>query len=428
MDLIGFLYGFGAIHGLLLAGILLYVRGGNRVANIFMAALVASIALRFLSNWLVRSDVFMRFPEWSLLSVPLDFIWGPLLYLYAYTISGRKLNSYHLLHFLPCLLLFAAPITFAMRPTEQQLQFLSYFWSNRENLALGEDVLSNMPQFWRLWVDLHLQGSFFSIQFGTYCFLVLRQINKHNLNLERYFSFTDTMNLRWLKILTYLCVLFLLLFLVFNRAQLAVFGQFEITALSPNTPFLFLVVAIYGIGIAALYQQPMRKNGALEPEVPESKEGLEPEQSFDRRAEDSPTETTDENSDEPSATKYSRSSIKQEDAQRYKIRLMETMQEKKLYLNCDLTLRELADEAGLSYHQTSQVINGQMNQRFFSFVNNYRIQLAKELLADSKTSKMAIVDLALEVGFKSKSSFYDAFKKVTSLTPTQFKKELETPV
>jgi AraC-like DNA-binding protein len=41
---------------------------------------------------------------------------------------------------------------------------------------------------------------------------------------------------------------------------------------------------------------------------------------------------------------------------------------------------------------------------------------------------MAIVDLAMEVGFKSKSSFYDAFKKVARITPTQFKKSLQEAV
>jgi len=408
MDLIGFLYGLGVLHGVILAGILFFVRSEHRVANAFMATLVACIALRFLSNWLIRNGVFIDNPQWSLLSSPLDFAWGPLLYLYAYSMSGRKLGAKHVLHFIPCLLLFSAPITFALYSREHQLEFLTYFWSNRENQELGEIVLGRMPVFWRTWMDMHLQGSFFSIQFGIYCYLVLRQVQKHKLSLERHFSFTEQMDLRWLRTLTFVCVLFLILFLVFNRAGLVLFGHFEITALSPNTPFLFLVVAIYGIGIAALYQPPMR-----DVEVHTAKE----ENTSMPEAAQQPAE--------PAPAKYVRSSIKLEDAQRYKICLMETMQEKKLYLDCDLTLRELAAEAGLSYHQTSQVINGQMNQRFFSFVNNYRIALAKELLADPKTRKMAIVDLAVEVGFKSKSSFYDAFKKVTQITPTQFKKELE---
>ena len=425
MDLIGFLYGFGFVHGLILAGILLCSQTGNRRANVFMAALVACIAIRFLDNWLIRAGVYMRYPQWSLFTTPLDFAWGPLLYLYAYAMADRPLKPALLLHFIPCALMLAAPITFALNPREQQLAFLSYFWSSRENLELGRNVLDSVPAFWRIWVDLHLHGAFFSIQFGIYCFLVLRQIHHHNLKLERHYSFTDQMNLRWLRILTYVCVLFLLLFLAFNRARLVLFGHFEFTELSPNMPFLFLVLGIYVIGIAALRQPRIRPDnkGSVEKESgsvpvpgPEFEKEIAEKEGLQRAA--------GRPKQESEASKYARSGVSLEDAQRYKIRLMQTMQEQKLYLDCDLTLRDLAEHAGLNYQQASQVINGQMNQRFFSFVNSYRIQLAKDLMADPETSKMAIVDLALEVGFKSKSSFYDAFKKVTQMTPTQFKKGL----
>lgn len=428
MDLIGFLYGFGFLHGVVLAGILLYSQAGNRRANVFMAALVACIAIRFLYSYLIRAGVFTRFPEWSLLSAPLDFAWGPLLYLYAYAMSARPVKLIHLLHFLPCILLFSAPITFALNSREQQLAFISYLWSSREDLEIARDVLGSLPAFWRTWVELHLQGSFFAAQFGVYCYLVLRQIHKHNLNLERHFSFTHKMNLRWLRVLTYICVLFLLLFLAFNRGRLVLFGQFEITALSPNMPFLFLVLGLYVIGMGALYQPRIRaSNTDSQGSDREPDAGLnsDSEQEPGTAQGNSPEPPPDGTQDTAESTKYARSGISMEDAQRYKIRLMRTMQENKLYLDCDLTLRDLADHAGMSYHQASQVINGQMNQRFFSFVNNYRIELAKEMLAEPKTSKMAIVDLALEVGFKSKSSFYDAFKKVTQITPTQFKMSLQ---
>ncbi len=432
MDLIGFLYGFGFLHGVILAGILLYSQTGNRRANAFMAALVACIAIRFLFSCLIRADVFTRYPEWSLFSIPLDFAWGPLLYLYAYAMSARPLRLAHLLHFIPCALLFSAPITFALNPREQQLEFLGYLWGSREDLETGRNILGSLPAFWRTWVELHLQGSLFSVQFGIYCYLVLRQIRNHNLNLERHFSFTDKMSLRWLSILTYMCALFLLLFLAFNRGGLMLYGQFEITALGPNMPFLFLVLGLYIIGIGALYQPRIRSgitgsdDRVLAPE-PEPMAVLDSgsEQVTMKSSTPEPVPVSDVTPAVSESAKYARSGITLEDAQRYKIRLMQTMQERKLYLDCDLTLRDLAEHAGMSYHQASQVINDQMNQRFFSFVNDYRIQLAKELLADPKTSKMAIVDLAMEVGFKSKSSFYDAFKKVTRITPTQFKKSLQ---
>ncbi|MEH6593408.1 MAG: helix-turn-helix domain-containing protein [Halioglobus sp.] len=67
-------------------------------------------------------------------------------------------------------------------------------------------------------------------------------------------------------------------------------------------------------------------------------------------------------------------------------------------------------------------MNEHMNKSFFSFVSDYRIQLAKDLMTAPKTRNMPIVDLALEVGFKSKSSFYNVFKKNTQMTPSQFKK------
>lgn len=217
-----------------------------------------------------------------------------------------------------------------------------------------------------------------------------------------------------------------MLFLAFNRARLVLFGHFEITALAPNMPFLFLVLGIYVIGIAALYQPRIQQHVIEPPDsdpkpVPAPRAESEPE-TVEQIAPDS---LSTEPTAIPETTKYARSGVSIDDAQRYKIRLMESMHDQKLYLDCDLTLRELAEHAGLSYQQASQVINGQMNQRFYSFVNNYRIQLAKDLLADPKTSKMAIADLALEVGFKSKSSFYDAFKKVTEMTPTQYKKRLD---
>jgi len=426
MDLIGFLYGFGLLHGVILAGVLLYSSSGHRLANTFMAGLIFCIAIRFLFSWLIRTDVFMSYPQWSILSNPLDFAWGPLLYLYAYAMTSKRFRPAQLLHFIPFLLLLSEPITFMLYPKEQQVAFLSYIWGDRENVELGRQVFNTVPTFWRVWMDLHLHGILFSIQFAVYCVLVLLRIRRHKQKLERNFSFTEQMDLRWLRTLTLLCVFFLVLFLIFNRGSIILYGQHEITTIYRNLPFLFLVIAIYIIGIKAL-RQPSILRGVIEAD-----DEADDEADYGPEADSISQQKTVEKSGDgesqaaqASPAKYTRSGISLEDAQRYKIRMMKAMQDQELYLDCDLTLRQLARHVGISYHQASQVINGQMNQRFFCFVNNYRVQLAKDLMSDPKTSKMAIVDLAVEVGFKSKSSFYDAFKRMTEMTPTQFKKSLE---
>ena len=410
MDLIGFFYGFGVFHGLILAGVLLFYSAGHRRTNVFMALLVVAIALRFLHFWLIRTELLLQHPSWGMLYTPLDLAWGPLLYLYALSISDKALSRLQALHFLPFALMFLAPLQYALSTPEEQVAFLQYFWSDRGDAAQRDAILTTIPALWRFWIENHVYGAMFTLQFGTYCLLVLRQIEQHNATLERHYSSTEEIDLRWLRTLTYLCVFFLLLFVVFNRGQLVLFGDFTHTALGPNTPFLLLVIVIYIIGIRALRQSPI---DATPDEVRlESSSTLPGE----------PAETAPQPAQKPE--KYARSGISVQEAQEYKIRLMETMQEEELYLDCDLTLGNLADAAGMTYHKASQVINEQMNQKFFSFVNTYRIQRAKEMLADPATANMPIVELALEVGFKSKSSFYDAFKKATNLTPTQYRNSL----
>ena len=61
---------------------------------------------------------------------------------------------------------------------------------------------------------------------------------------------------------------------------------------------------------------------------------------------------------------------------------------------------------------------------FFDFVNRYRVEEVKQCLSNPAKDKDNIVTLALDAGFNSKSAFYAAFKKLTGMTPNQFKKSL----
>jgi AraC-like DNA-binding protein len=293
------------------------------------------------------------------------------------------------------------------------------------------------------WFGHQLHGTFFTIQFGIYCILVLRLIRQLNQKLERYYSSLEWTNLRWLRAMAWICLLFLLLFLVFNRSIQLLGGYVDLGMLSPNTPYLFMVVGIYFIGFMALYQPNILKGikAAEETGRPDGEaSGGEaiPEEAQDRMAASASagmalqskaqvkTEAKNNKEEErkPQSEKYQRSTLTREDAETYAVRLKEVMEEEELYLDCDLTMPDLAKHADIAPYLVSQVLNGPMHQSFFGFVNSYRIALAKEMMTDPNARKLAIVDLALEVGFKSKSSFYDAFKKVTQMNPTQFKKSL----
>ena len=99
------------------------------------------------------------------------------------------------------------------------------------------------------------------------------------------------------------------------------------------------------------------------------------------------------------------------------------MQEEKPYLNASLTIYDLSKEMDIPVRVLSLIINHDLNQHFFDFVNGYRIRNAMGILQDPEKKELTILEILYEVGFNSKSSFNTAFKKYTNLTPTQFREK-----
>ena len=99
------------------------------------------------------------------------------------------------------------------------------------------------------------------------------------------------------------------------------------------------------------------------------------------------------------------------------------MTSQKPYLDPLLTLDNLAAQSNIPARQLSQLINRHFEKNFFEFINGYRIDEAKELLANKENEKVTIIEIMAKVGFNSKATFNTFFKKIVGLTPTQFRKE-----
>ena len=59
---------------------------------------------------------------------------------------------------------------------------------------------------------------------------------------------------------------------------------------------------------------------------------------------------------------------------------------------------------------------------FFDYLNQYRIQYARELLTRLDGQSNAILNIAFTVGFNSNSAFYAAFKKNVGQTPAEYRR------
>ncbi|WP_431128170.1 helix-turn-helix domain-containing protein [Flagellimonas flava] len=120
--------------------------------------------------------------------------------------------------------------------------------------------------------------------------------------------------------------------------------------------------------------------------------------------------------------KYSKSSLSSF-YKREKLNQITTLIEtEKLYLNEDFSLKMLSEKSGLSTHNISQILNEELQVGFITLTNSYRIEEAKRrLLGDEFNLKME--QLAYDLGYKSKSTFFSAFKKETNSTPSNYRKK-----
>lgn len=114
-------------------------------------------------------------------------------------------------------------------------------------------------------------------------------------------------------------------------------------------------------------------------------------------------------------------SLSATEIEKFRIQLIKYFEEKKPFLNTQFTLAELSEGLGLKPYKTSALINNAFNMNFFNLVNKWRVEHAKKLLVNPANGHFNLLGIAEESGFNSKSVFNDAFKKFTSLTPTQYK-------
>jgi len=122
--------------------------------------------------------------------------------------------------------------------------------------------------------------------------------------------------------------------------------------------------------------------------------------------------------------KYKKSLLDKNLLDQYRNHLHQLMAGEKLFLNPDLTLRDLADRMNLSANQLSQLLNEGFNQNFSEFVNSHRLDTFKLKAADPKKRNLTILALAYESGFNSKTVFNTYFKKHTGQTPKEYWKSL----
>jgi len=103
--------------------------------------------------------------------------------------------------------------------------------------------------------------------------------------------------------------------------------------------------------------------------------------------------------------------------------LQTLFQNEPLYRNDKMSIDDLASRMKVNRTYLSQAVNHCTGKNFSTFVNEYRIKDVV-LQMSSGVQKFSLKGLAFEAGFNDRKTFYNAFKKMTGLSPSEFQSNL----
>ncbi len=245
------------------------------------------------------------------------------------------------------------------------------------------------------------------------CYFILK---KHKANLKRISSAINQISLDWL-----VQFLFILLIIVFIWINDALFGLPFITE---ATNFIY-AVAIFFLAYFSIQQKAIF--AFKEKDITQISEVLEYE---DYKTDistpsviEASTNHTNIDATEVSNAKPKLKRLSAGQVADLSARLFALMEHDKLFLNNELNLPTVAEKLEISIHEASFLINEAAQDNFYNFINKYRVEEAKKLLASAKMEELNIVGIAFASGFNSKTTFNTTFKKVVGISPSQYSKQ-----
>lgn len=377
-------------QGLFLA-ILIFHKHGRLYANRFLGASILLFSLLLVHLFLTELGEEQTRPLLSALLVGLGFLIAPLHYLYAKFLMrrDRPFLKKDWLHFLPFLLY-------------EGYRLFQYFFVREKLFALfGSAKPQVMP------LDFFIYNWTVLLQGFIYMQLTIRLLNRYARYLKEIFSTLDKIKLDWLRNITFMFVGVLVIFSIENVLLLAGINVSNYFGLSS----ILTAVYVYALGYLGLSKSEI----FAEPKFADSISHLTALSEQNRLESATP---------ELPSQKYEKSGLSEEKAKAYLQQLLDLMEKQQPYTNSELTLNQLADMLSISSHNLSEVINTQLQQNFFDFVNAYRLEKVKKDLLDPVKSHLTILAIAFDAGFNSKSSFNLIFKKQTNLTPSEYRKQV----
>lgn len=360
---------------LLFAAFIFTIKRKNKISNILIAFFLLINALeasyQFIDYYLLKS-----FPGLGMAIYNLLFLIPPLLYLYILSViySDFKIEKKDFLHLITLIL-----VTLILIPR-------FYLVSSEEKIVFLNGGVINGP------FELKISYLLIHIQLVVYFILSFQAINKYKQLLKENYANANLFNYSWLYQLVF------------------IFAIGSIIAIIKNIFYYF------GVDIKLYFVQDIVSLVSLCFIIWLIFKALQNPEIF-KKLDSKLQLTRNKNNSFPDEEKNSLEL-------KNKIEKIEHfMKEKEPFMDSTISIASLSESLEMETKELSFIINQELRTHFFDFINTYRINKAKELLADSSKDQLTVSEIMYDVGFNSKSSFFTYFKKSENQTPTEFRKK-----
>jgi len=391
----------GICLGVLICSILLLANKTQVHANRLLALTVFSLTLAMIQAYLIYSGNLVRFPHFFRVPSPFFYLSLGTSYLYVRSVLNDETSfrKYDLLHFLPAFLHLVEMMPF-------------YLKSETEKRVVIEKLLQEPGQIAQLNEGLlppYMHNLLRSIIGLIYVGLMIRLLVK--ASREKSLKLIQTSSFGWLKWFTAImtmavCSVLLILLLPqspYINKTLGIHLSVIICFVILNFYLFFRPQILYGI------PQLRIRNQQVNGEHNEIMESTSLQQGGLQLVEDGIDEPDD--SSNYASLDYLLA---------YKPVLELHLDAKKPYLQQGYNIGKLASETGIPQHHLSALLNKVYGVRFNDFINQYRINHITNHFNQSGWNQMTLEGIASEVGFNSRTTFFNAIKKSTGLAPSEY--------
>ncbi len=364
----------GVFLGITLTIFLLIQRSHKSFANLFLAMIILCYTIFILPGYLYGAHLLQYVPHLSNIGGFIFPILGPLIYFYTKANTQRAFRFYpnDALHFIPFVLFIVVDWKFlTLSGDVKYQQYVLFTETGLYPLPLWDRIAKVLLSF-------------------VYFIFSARLILRYKQHLSETSTSSNQTYYQWLLLFSSVLLVptVVVAIIAITQYQLVTVTFFAFS-------FILFIMMVY----AAALLKPR-----LFHRFPNKMEVVSAEQVAQK--------------------KYESSNLRDEQKEVMVEKLLNYVSTEQPYLEPELTLSELAEQVEIPSHYLSQVINEKIKKSFGDFINSYRIEKAKAMLADDQFSHYTIIATAYEAGFNSKTAFYEAFKKFTGSTPSKYRKSL----